>query len=149
MHLPNQLAQCILLVCTTDIYGGAICLFKISVVWTIRLEWFIWLKLPHMMYILVCHCRYSNWPSFRVLCLLERHCDKWHLGTQLHIPNWCQTIQRMLCKFFILLGYALWVFLSFKFVLLCFCCSVSSRQISTKVSLMLCILDLVIQWKLD
>ena len=133
LHLPNQLAQCILLVCTTDIYGEAICLFKISVVWTI----------------LVCHCRYSNWPSFRVLCLLERHCDKWHLGTQLHIPNWCQTIQRMLCKFFILLGYALWVFLSLKFVLLCFCCSVSSRQISPKVSLMLCILDLVIQWKLD
>lgn len=43
-------------------------------------------------------CRYSDWTSVGVLCLLERSNDKWYMGFELYLTNRCKTVPWMLCK---------------------------------------------------
>ena len=41
-------------------------------------------------------CRYPDRAGQWMFCLLERSLDQRHLGAQLYLTYWCQTVQRML-----------------------------------------------------
>lgn len=64
---------------------------------------FFFCKYNSIRLILLCRCvflcyRHANRSSIRMLCLLERSDDKWHVGIELHVANRRKTVPRMLCK---------------------------------------------------